>query len=59
MNSGEKIELTNPRETVTYPKKIFHVSAWEEVSNKNIGYVFMLNPGPQGAEGPDVYFFRE
>lgn len=39
----------------TYPE-LYHVSGNQDLHNKSIGDSFTLNPGPQGAEGPGVYF---
>ena len=37
-------------------KLLYHVSGWDHLSSLNEGDSFILNPGPQGAEGPGVYF---
>jgi len=36
--------------------KLYHVSSWEPLSAASVGDTFVLKPGPQGAEGPGVYF---
>ena len=35
--------------------RLYHISSWEGIP-RNIGDVFTLHPGPQGAEGTGVYF---
>jgi len=56
MNLSEKFKPANLNESLPYPKKIFHISAWEELAGKKVDDVFTLNPGPQHAEGSGVYF---
>lgn len=36
--------------------KLYHVSTWKDLSSAKAGDSFILKPGPQGAEGPGVYF---
>ena len=36
--------------------RLFHVSGYGELKDKEKGDSFVLNPGPQGAEGKGVYF---
>ena len=38
------------------PTPLFHVTAWSELLSKQVNDSFVLNPGPQGAEGKGVYF---
>ena len=38
---------------------IYHVSGWPQLSKLKIGDSFVLNPGPQGAEGKGVYFSED
>lgn len=52
-------ELTNETEEdnlVLSPDFLYHVSGWDYLSDVTEGQVFTLKVGPQGAEGPGVYF---
>jgi len=35
---------------------LYHVSSWDRLATAAVGDTFVLKPGPQGAEGPGVYF---
>ena len=41
---------------VMMSSRLFHLSSWEHLSTLSAGDVFILAPGPQGAEGTGVYF---
>lgn len=38
---------------------LYHVTAWKDVVNLNIGDKFILIPGPQQVEGKGVYFSED
>lgn len=40
----------------TVPTRLFHISSYVELKAARVGDEFVLVPGPQGAEGPGVYF---
>lgn len=50
--------VPNPEISHLHPK-LYHVSGWQELKNKQIGDSFTLIPGPQGAETPGVYFSEQ
>ena len=38
---------------------LYHISNWDGVAHATVGDQFVLQPGPQGAEGPGVYFSQD
>ncbi len=56
MEKGEEFPEKISEEKEGQGKQLFHISGWEELKEKEIGGIFTLHPGPQGAEGKGVYF---
>jgi len=56
LNTSPEIPAETTHEQSPYPKNLYHVSSWNELSGKNVGDTFLLKPGSQKTEGLGVYF---